>query len=311
MDEPDTLAGMKVAIVGAGLVGGAAGYAMVLRGSCTELVLVDIDADRAHAEAADISHAAPVSHPVRVSSGGDDFGSVAGAAVVVVTAGANQKPGEDRLSLVGRNADIFRQIIPQIASAAPQAVLLVASNPVDIMTALTANLAPQASVLGSGTVLDSARFRSLLSVRAGVAPQNMHALVLGEHGESEVLAWSSASVGGIPLAQVLSVDQTLRDEVERDTRQAAAQIIAGKGATNYGVGAALALITEAILKDRRAVLTVSGPSPYGPYLSLPRVVGAGGILRTLTPDLEPQEQEALHHGAEVLTKAAQALPELQ
>ena len=301
---------MKVAIVGAGLVGGAAGYAMVLRGSCTDLVLVDIDAERAHAEAADISHAAPVSHPVRVSGSGD-FGLLSGAGVVVVTAGANQKPGEDRLSLVGRNADIFRQIIPQVISAAPQAVLLVASNPVDIMTALTAKLAPQAAVLGSGTVLDSARFRSLLSVRAGVAPQNMHALVLGEHGESEVLAWSSASVSGIPLSQVLSVDGALRSEVERDTRQAAAQIIAGKGATNYGVGAALALITEAILKDRHAVLTVSGPSPYGPYLSLPRVVGAGGILRTLTPDLDPQEQEALHHGAEVLAKAAQALPELQ
>ena len=302
---------MKVGIVGAGLVGGAAGYAMVLRGSCTDLVLVDLDTERAHAEAADISHAAPVSHPVRVSSGGSEFGALAGSAVVVVTAGANQKPGEDRLSLLEKNAEIFRQIVPQIVAAAPEAVLLVASNPVDIMTALTARLAPKAQVLGSGTVLDSARFRSLLSGHAGVAPQNIHAHVLGEHGESEVLAWSSASVSGIPLSQVLTLDRHLRSEVERGTRRAAAQIIAGKGATNYGVGAALALITEAVLKDRRAVLTVSGPSPYGPFLSLPRVVGAGGVLRTLTPDLNPAEEEALMQSAETLIKAASALPELK
>ncbi|WP_407570100.1 lactate/malate family dehydrogenase [Deinococcus altitudinis] len=302
---------MNVGVVGAGLVGGAAGYAMVLRGSCTDLVLVDLDAERAHAEAADISHAAPVSHPVRVRSGGSDYAALAGSAVVVVTAGANQKPGEDRLELVERNAEIFRQIIPQIASAAPQAVLLIASNPVDILTALSAKLAPHSRVLGSGTVLDSARFRSLLSGHIGASPQSVHAHVLGEHGESEVLAWSSASVGGIPLAKVLQVTPELRGEVEQGTRQAAAQIITGKGATNYGVGAALALITEAILKDRRAVLTVSGPSPYGPFLSLPRIVGAGGVLSTLTPDLDPAEELALRQSAEALAQVASALPELR
>jgi L-lactate dehydrogenase len=300
---------MKVGIVGAGMVGGAAGYAMVLRGSCTELVLVDIGADRAEAEAADISHAAPVSHPVRVSGGGD-FGLLSGAGVVVVTAGANQKPGEDRLSLLGRNAEIFRDLIPRVAAAAPDAVLLIASNPVDLMTALTAKLAPDHRVLGSGTVLDSARFRSLLSGHVGVAPQNIHALVLGEHGDSEVLAWSSASVGGVPLAQVLDVTEALRAGVERETRQAAAQIIAGKGVTNYGVGAALALITEAVLQDRRSVLTVCGPSPYGPYLSLPCVVGAGGILRTLQPSLSEAEAGALKEGAQVLVEAAGSVAEL-
>ncbi|UQN07018.1 L-lactate dehydrogenase [Deinococcus sp. QL22] len=298
----------KVGMVGSGMVGSAAGFALVLRGSCTELVLVDKDAARAQAEAQDISHATPVSHPVRVSSGG--FEALAGASVVILTAGANQKPGEDRLSLLKRNADIFRELVPQITQAAPHAVLLVATNPVDLMTALTAKLAPNQPVVGSGTVLDSARFRALIAAKVGVAPQHVHASVLGEHGDSEVLGWSSASVGGVPLAQVIDLTEEVTQEIENGTRGAAAQIIAGKHATNYGVGAALALITEAVLRDRRAVLTVSGPSPYGPCLSLPRVVGAGGIGATLTPDLSEQEKAALERSAAVLMEAAKGLPEL-
>ncbi|ANE42955.1 lactate/malate family dehydrogenase [Deinococcus puniceus] len=298
----------KVGMVGAGMVGSAAGFALVLRGSCTELVLVDKDAARAQAEAQDISHATPVSHPVRVSSGG--FEALAGASVVILTAGANQKPGENRLSLLKRNADIFRDMVPQIAQAAPDAVLLVATNPVDLMTALTAKLAPNQPVIGSGTVLDSARFRALIAAKVGVAPQHVYASVLGEHGDSEVLGWSSASVGGVPLAQVIDLTDAIKQEIEDGTRGAAAQIIAGKHATNYGVGAALALIAEAVLRDRRAVLTVSGPSPYGPCLSLPRVVGAGGIGATLTPDLSEGEKAALERSAAVLMEAAKGLPEL-
>ncbi|WP_027481502.1 L-lactate dehydrogenase [Deinococcus pimensis] len=302
---------MKVGIVGVGFVGATAAYAMVLRGSCSEIVLVDLDEARARAEAADIAHAAPVSHAVRVTSGG--YADLAGARVVVIAAGVNQQPGETRLQLLARNAVIFREVVPQVLAAAPEAVLLVATNPVDVMTDLTARLAGgHERVIGSGTVLDSARLRALVAERANVDPQHVHAYVLGEHGDSEVLAWSTADIAGLPIAefferQGLAWNDEVRAEIDDRVRHAAASIIAGKRATYYGVGAAIARIAEAVLRDRRAVLTVSGPSTYGVSLSLPRVVGGAGVLATLMPRLSEEESEALERSAGVLGEAVAQL----
>lgn len=293
---------MKVGVVGTGMVGSTVAYALLLRGVCSELVLTDRDAARAEAEADDIAHAAPLSHGARVTSG--DLGALEGAALVVLAAGVSQEPGEGRLELLTRNAEIFRDLVPRVARAAPDAVLLVATNPVDVMTDLTLSLTDQ-PVIGSGTVLDSARFQHLLAQYAGVDPTHAHGSVLGEHGDSEVLAWSTAGIAGRPAAEFMKArglrwNAEVRAEIDRGTRHAAAQIIEGKKATYYGIGAAVASIAQSVLEDRRAVLTVSGPTDYGLSLSLPRVLGARGILSTLPPKLPPEEQEALDRSAEVL-----------
>ncbi|MFC4426458.1 lactate/malate family dehydrogenase [Deinococcus navajonensis] len=302
---------MKVGVVGAGLVGATAAYALTLRGSCSDLVLTDKDEPRAQAEAQDIAHAAPVSHGTRVTSG--PLEALSGSAVVIVAAGANQQPGESRLDLTGRNAAIFRDLIPGVAAQAPGAVLLIATNPVDALTDLATRLAPEHAVLGSGTVLDSARFRHLIARRAGVDPTHVHGYVLGEHGDSEVLAWSTVTVAGLPVedfmaARGLPWTPEIRAEIETGTRDAAAHIIGGKRATYYGIGASLARIAERILGDRRAVLTVSAPTPeFGVSLSLPRIVGSGGIEGTVMPRLTPEEQQALEASAGVLRQASEGL----
>ena len=295
---------MKVGVVGAGLVGATAAYAMTLRDSCSEVVLVDQDAGRARAEAQDIAHASPISHGARVGSG--DYSALGGSRVVLIAAGASQKPGEGRLELLDRNAAIFREVVPQVAAHAPDAVLLIATNPVDVLTDLTVRLAPDHAVLGSGTVLDSARFRWLIAQRAGVDATNVHGYVLGEHGDSEVIAWSTATVAGLPVAEFMRVrglpwTPEIRADIEAGTRDAAASIIGGKRATYYGIGAALARITERVLGDRRAVLTVSAPTPeYGVSLSVPRIVAAGGIEASVLPTLTADEQTALERSAAVL-----------
>ena len=305
---------MKIGVVGAGFVGAAAGYAMVLRGSCSDLVLVDANAVKAEAEAADIGDAAPVSYPVRVTAGGYD--ALADASLVVITAGANQKPGEDRLSLLTRNAAIFREVIPQVLRNAPGAVIVVATNPVDILTDLTARLAgPEMAgrVFGSGTVLDTARLRAEIATRANVDPQHVHAYVLGEHGDSEMIAWTHADIAGLPISEFFAVrglnwTPEIQFEVAAKVRVAAGAIIRGKGATYFGVGAGLARIAEAVLRDARAVLTVSAPSKdFGVSLSLPRLVGGGGLLGEIKPVLSEEEAAALAASAAILTAAGAQL----
>jgi L-lactate dehydrogenase len=192
---------MKVGIVGAGMVGSAAGYALALRGGASHVVLVDRSEALAAAQAEDIAHAVPFAHPCRVEAG--DYAALEGAGLVILAAGVAQKPGESRLSLLSRNAEVFAQVIEGVQKAAPDAMLLVASNPVDVMTeiALRASGLPAARVIGSGTILDTARFRSLIAGHLGIAPQSVHAYVLGEHGDSEVLAWASARAGSEPVAR--------------------------------------------------------------------------------------------------------------
>ncbi len=315
---------MKIAVVGAGQVGAAAAYAMALRGSAPELALVDKDAALADAVADDVLHATPFAGTARVTGGGLDAAGelLAGAGVVALTAGAGQKPGETRLDLLQRNADVFRDLVPRVLAAAPDAVLLVATNPVDVMTREAARIAeaagvPSARVVGSGTVLDTARFRALLGDHLGVSPQSVHAYVLGEHGDSEVLAWSGARVAGVPLSAFggdddCRVDDAVRARVDEGVRRAAYRIIAGRGATSYGIGAGLARLAEAVRGDERAAFTVSCLTDdcegvRDVALSLPRVLGARGVVRTLAPELDDAERSALRRSAEVLAAAGRSL----
>jgi L-lactate dehydrogenase len=321
---------MKVGIVGSGFVGATAAYAIVMRGVAREVVLVDLDEKRARAEADDILHAVPFSHPVEVRAGA--YSELAGADLVILTAGVGQKPGESRLELLGRNAAVFKSVVGSVVSAAPAAVLLVASNPVDIMTHLASVYAeraglPPSRVLGSGTTLDTARFRSLLGRRLGVDARHVHAYVLGEHGDSEVFNWSQVSVGGMPLASFPlpsgceRLEAAERAEIEDMVRGAAYRIIEGKKATYYGIGAALARISETILYDQRSIYTVCAPVRADPCereneglrefegvtLSLPRIVGGGGVLHTLGPSLDGTEREALRASSRVIGEAIGSL----
>lgn len=308
---------MKVGIVGAGMVGSAAGFALALTGGASEIVLVDIDARRARAEAEDILHAVPFGRTLTVRAG--DYDALGGAGVVIVAAGVSQKPGETRLALLARNAEVFREVVAETRRAAPEAILLIATNPVDIMTDVATRLSglPPARVIGSGTILDSARFRALLGQHLRIAPQSIHAYVLGEHGDSEVLGWSSARAGATPIrafaAQVgAPITEAVVARIDDGTRRAAYRIIEGKGATWYGIGAGLARITRAIAGNEQAVLSVSmvtrevaGQREVA--LSLPRIVGRQGIAADLIPDLDDREARALEASARLLKDTAAAL----
>lgn len=311
---------MKIGIVGAGMVGATAAYAMVMRGLGSELVLIDKNESRARAEADDILHAVPFAHPIRVQAG--QYADLAGSRVVIIAAGVAQQPGETRLHLLERNAAIFRSIVPEIVQHAPDAVLVVATNPVDVMTHVTACYAaeygvPPERVIGSGTMLDSARFRALLGNHVGVDSSHVHCYVIGEHGDSEVLVWSLATVGVIPLdnfcqTQNILLDEAKRAEIDHNVRRAAYTIIEGKGATYYGVGSALARIVEAILDDQRAILTVCAemPSLVGVEhvtVSMPHMVGGQGNMGTLALPLSADEEQALRASALIVKQATDAL----
>lgn len=310
---------MKVGIVGSGFVGSTAAYAMVMQGIGREIVLTDLKRQRADAEAADILHAVPFSHPLQVRGG--DYSDLGGSRVVILTAGVNQREGETRLQLLERNAAVFEEIVPQVLRHAPDAVLLVATNPVDIMTHLAARVAqrhgvPAGRVLGSGTTLDTARFRTLIASHVGVDARHVHANVVGEHGDSEVLAWSTVTIGGMPLdafgdARGCPVTDGVRQEIDDNVRRAAYQIISGKGATYYGIGAALARIVRAILANQRSILTVC--ADFGALgesdvtLSSPRLVGGEGVLESLPLCLNPLEMEQFRASAAVIRGAIQSL----
>ncbi|RVV97989.1 L-lactate dehydrogenase [Mesobaculum littorinae] len=308
---------MKVGIVGAGMVGSAAAYALTLSGSVTQVVLVDRNAALAQAQAEDIAHAAPFASTTQVRAG--DYDALDGAGVVILAAGVSQKPGETRIELLDRNAAVFRDVVGQVLTHAPQAILLVASNPVDVMTDITTRISglPAGRVIGSGTILDTARFRSLLAGHLGVAPRSLHASVLGEHGDSEVLAWSSARAGSLPLADFAAqmhapLTEGARAHIDEGVRRAAYRIIEGKGATWYGIGAGLTRIVQAIAADQQTILTVSIRTPdvlgVGPVtLSLPRLVGRNGVSATVVPELDKGEADALRQGAEMLRDLAGAV----
>lgn len=313
---------MKVSVVGAGQVGAASAFACLLQGICSELVMLDLNRDYAVAQAQDLLHAAPFSSPATVF-GTDDYDDLVDSDVVVISAGVAQVDGETRIDLLRRNADVFRIIIPKILDVAPDAVLLIASNPVDVMTQVTVQIAqethniPSSRIIGSGTMLDTARFRALLAEHLGVSSHSVHAHVLGEHGDSEVLHWSGVQVSNMKLenfaVQMNSpITEAVKAEIDNGVRNAAYGIIKGKGATWFGIGAAIARMAEVIHHDERAVMTCSGLSAdvagvSNVCVSVPRVLGAGGIIKSIDPALTQDEYRSLNESAGLIKALVDSL----
>ncbi len=314
---------MKIGIVGTGLVGSTAAYAMIMQGIGRQLVLVDKNRIRAEAEADDLFHAVPFSNPLDITAG--DYPDLHGCNLVIIAAGVSQKPGETRLDLLHRNAAVFRSVIPAVLDHAPDAVLVIATNPVDIMTHMAARFAssrgvPSSKVIGSGTTLDTARFRTLLGRLLGVDPKHVHGYVVGEHGDSEVLTWSLTTVGGMPVKEFCrlrgkNVDEEAKKQIDQRVRNAAYNIIRGKGSTYYGIGSALAKIAEVILYNQRAILTVC--TPQGDVagvkdvtVSVPNLVGGKGILATFPLPLDDKEMSDLEKSAALMRKTIDELEQL-
>jgi L-lactate dehydrogenase len=299
---------VKIAIVGAGAVGSATAYAALIRGLASELVIHDQDAARVESEVLDLNHGLQFV-PMATVEGSADVGLCAGADVVVITAGAKQKPGRTRLDLAEANAAICRTLVPRLLEVVPAAMLLLVTNPVDVLTYVTLKLSglPRERVLGSGTVLDSSRLRFLLARRCGVAVQNVHAYIAGEHGDSEIALWSSARIAGIPLEDWAPAGHERLGEEERaaildGVKNAAAAVIRGKGATNYAIGLSTVRILEAIVKDERRVLPVSarldgyrGLSDV--CLSVPAIVSRPGVGEPLPLPMSAAEEEGLRQSA--------------
>jgi len=307
----------RIAIIGVGNVGATFAYALLGSGLASEIVLIDSNKQRAEGEAMDLNHAVPLTHSTRIWAG--DYSDCAGAAIVVITAGTAQKPGETRLDLVQRNYAIYQSIIPQVIQYNPDGLLLIASNPLDILSYAAMKLSglPANHVIGSGTILDTARFRYLLSQHAGVDPRSVHAYIIGEHGDSEVPVWSSANIAGMALSDYCKMNceeynEDVYAKIFEQTRDAAYHIIERKGATFYGIGMGLVRICEAILRGQHTVLSVSTMihDYYGindVYLSLPCVVGRDGVSKFLRLPLDEKEVEGLQQSAQVLKETIHKL----
>lgn len=309
---------MKVGVVGAGMVGGSAAFALALSGIASEIVLVDANERLAGAQAEDIAHAVPFHSATKVSAG--PYEMLAGAHVVIVAAGVSQKPGESRLALLERNAAVFRSVVGSILRAVADPILLIASNPVDVMTDIATRLSGLSPnrVIGSGTILDTARFRSLLGRHLGISPQSVHAYVLGEHGDSEVLTWSNARAASVPIETFARqrnrlIDAQIKAWIDDEVRNAAYRIIEGKGSTYYGIGGGLARIVKAIALDQQAILSVSVKTAMvegieNVTLSLPRIIGAAGVVADIIPELDDAERAALHKSASLLLEKTGSVP---
>ena len=302
----------RVGVVGLGNVGATLGYALLFSGLAAEIVLIDNNHAKAEGEAMDLNHAVPFAHPTRIWAG--NYSDCAGAAVVVIAAGTGQKPGETRLDLLQRNADIFAEIVPRIVEHNRDCILLIATNPVDVLTKISLQLSglPAHHVIGSGTILDTARFRYLLSQHFGVDPRSVHAFIIGEHGDSEVPVWSLANIAGMRLeefcaAQGRAYEWKALHKIFEETRDAAYHIIARKQATYYAVAAGLMRIIEAILRDQNTVLSVSSlvNGEYGienVCLSLPSIVNRDGIEQVLHLQLSGEEVRKLQESARILAE---------
>ncbi len=302
----------KLTVVGAGSVGTALAYAALIRGSAREVVLYDIATAKAEAEVLDLAHGTPFVGSSSIS-GGSDIGLTAGSDVVVITAGAKQEPGQTRLELAGVNVGIMSKMLPALIELSPHAVYVLVTNPCDVLTAVAERITdlPRGRIFSSGTVLDSARLRWLVAEAAGVAPQSVHALIVGEHGDTEFPLWSAATIGQTPLSEwtdsagALLFPRERLETLTHDVVHAAYRVIAGKGATNYAIGLSGARIVEAVLRDERAVLPVSSVlhgyrGIDGVALSVPSIVGAGGVQRVLDTPMDEREAEQLQHSAQTL-----------
>nr|WP_281169060.1 L-lactate dehydrogenase [Gracilibacillus lacisalsi] len=299
----------KVVIIGTGLVGTSYAYALLNQGVVNELVLIDLDQAKAEGEARDLNHGMAFGNPMRIKAG--DYQECHNADLVVITAGANQKPGETRLDLVTKNAKIFKGIVEKVMDVDFQGIFVVATNPVDILTHLTREISglPKERVIGSGTILDTARFRYLLGEHFEVDPRNVHAYIIGEHGDSELPVWSHVQIGGVPLSQYASIDNFYQNqsmtEIFENVRDAAYHIIERKGATYYGIGLGLVRLTKAILNNENAILTVSAKleGQYGLndiYLGVPVLLNENGIREVIELELTEKENQQLYQSAEVI-----------
>lgn len=300
----------KVGVVGTGMVGTSFAYALMQRSLASELVLIDIDHARAEGEAMDLNHGLPFVRPMRIYAG--THADLAGADLIVIAAGANQRPGETRLDLLNRNVAIFREIIPPILAANDDGIIVVATNPVDILTTIVAQIAGSAAnrVIGSGTILDTARFRYLLGQHYGVDPRSVHAYIVGEHGDSELALWSLANIAGVRLVDFVGANgqgynQAALDAILEQTRNAAYEIIKRKRATYYAIGLGLLSIAEAVLRDQHTVMTISSlmNGQYGVSgiaISLPTIVGRDGAEEVLNLPLSEQEIALFQRSAGIL-----------
>ncbi|MBO1770676.1 L-lactate dehydrogenase [Agrococcus sp. TF02-05] len=308
----------KLSIIGAGGVGVAIAYAALIRGSADVVALHDVASAKVEAEVLDLAHAMPFLAAKRIE-GGTDLGVIAASDVVVITAGAKQRAGEPRLALAARNADIVRALVPGIREHAPDAILLIVTNPCDVLTVVAQRESglDSARVLSSGTVLDTSRLRWRLSELVGVHPRSVHALIVGEHGDSEFPLWSRAKIGPV-LVREWREDGELRfpraelDRIADEVMHAAYRIIEGKGATSSAIGVSTARIVEAILRDERAVLPVSSVlrgelGLRDVALSLPSVLGRGGVERVLEVPMEDAERAALERSAEAIASTLRSL----
>ncbi len=300
----------KVAIVGVGNVGATLAYGLLLSGLATEIVLIDQNTHKAEGEAMDLTHAVPLAKPTRIYAG--TYQNCKDAAITIITAGAAQKPGETRIDLAAKNTKIFQSITEEIVKHNPDGLILIATNPVDVLTYASIKFSglPPNRVFGSGTILDTARFRYLLSQRFDVDPRSVHAYIIGEHGDSEVPVWSLANIAGMQLDDYceenrMGCKSEELDEIFQKTRDAAYQIIERKGATFYAIGTGLMRIVEAILRDQSTVLSVSSliDDYYGitnVCYSLPTVIDRGGVERVIRLKLSDMEREGLEKSARVL-----------
>ncbi len=301
---------IKISIIGAGFVGATSAYALMMRGIASEIVIVDVNKDKAVGEALDLSHGVSFVNPVDIYSG--DYTDIKDSDIIIITAGAAQKPGETRLDLVNKNFNIFKTIIPEIIKHSPNSILLVVSNPVDILTYITYKLSgfPKERVIGSGTVLDTSRFKYLLSEHFDIDARNIHTYIMGEHGDSEIATWSLTSVAGMSVNEYCSkicgkCKGLSKYKILEDVRKAAYEVIERKGATYFAIALAITRIVEAILRDENSILTVSSllEGQYGIddiYLGTPSIIGASGIKKILEVPLNNEELQQLMSSANTL-----------
>ncbi len=300
----------KIAIIGCGFVGSAGAFALMQSGLFSEMVLLDANKDRAEGEALDIGHGMPLAKPMQIYAG--NYDDLTDAAVIVVTAGANQKPGETRLDLVKKNVAIFKSIMPEISKRHCEGVMLVVANPVDILTytALKFSGMPENHVIGSGTVLDTARLKYLLGEHLKVDSRSIHAFIIGEHGDSEFATWSSANISGVPLSDFCNMRghfnhvEAMR-EIENSVRNSAYEIIKRKNATYYGIAMSIKKIAESIIRDEKSVMPISSlmRDTYGindVCLSMPAIVGKDGVEDLIPIRLSAEENKKLRSSAEIL-----------
>ncbi|WP_320934455.1 L-lactate dehydrogenase, partial [Hungatella effluvii] len=302
----------KAAIIGCGFVGTSIAFSLVQKGIFSELVLIDANEKKAEGEAMDLSHGLPFTKPMEIKAGG--YEDIADCAMIIITAGANQKPGETRLDLVHKNVEIYKSIIPKIVEKNQEATLLIVSNPVDIMTYVALKLSgyPSRKVIGSGTVLDTARLKYLLSRHLDVDSRSIHAFIIGEHGDSELAVWSAANVSGIPLNHFCELrgyfdHMESMDRIYQSVRDSAYEIIEKKGATYYGVAMAVCRIAESVIRNEHSIMPISVylDGLYGLHdicLSIPTVVGQEGAEKVLDIPLDLMEMGKLVYSAEELKK---------